>query len=194
MLSHSFSGLSMFIVQKIFLQTPLTEHRIENYGILIATCAPVIRLFLRTFVDMRREGGYPWSRSHSSNNQGNSNDENSAGQHEMKPGAFNRRDSFVRPRDPDKSLLDDTCPLTTFHDEVENGNQQIGSIGLSNANRSHNGNNTRNSNGVNVTVKTDIVVQVDEEMSIGSPVNKFAGSSSPRGNDRASTYTFKPLV
>ncbi|KKA25701.1 hypothetical protein T310_0257 [Rasamsonia emersonii CBS 393.64] len=46
---------------------------IENYSILIATCAPVIRLFMRAFVHQRREGrypGYPWSRSHSSNTQG----------------------------------------------------------------------------------------------------------------------------
>lgn len=41
--------------------------RIENYSILLASCAPVARLFLRAFVDHRCEGrsqGY-WSRSRS---------------------------------------------------------------------------------------------------------------------------------
>jgi hypothetical protein len=35
----------------------LTPRRIENYSILIATCAPVVRLFLRIFIDVRRGGG-----------------------------------------------------------------------------------------------------------------------------------------
>jgi len=50
-------------------------YRIENYSILIATCAPVIRLFLRTFVDQRREsrGHYFRSSSHSSHNAGEKN-------------------------------------------------------------------------------------------------------------------------
>ncbi|KAJ5359840.1 hypothetical protein N7517_009031 [Penicillium concentricum] len=42
--------------------------KIENYSILLASCAPVARLFLRSFVDHRREGrthGY-WSRTPSS--------------------------------------------------------------------------------------------------------------------------------
>ncbi|OQD80070.1 hypothetical protein PENANT_c039G06489 [Penicillium antarcticum] len=45
--------------------------KIENYSILLASCAPVARLFLRAFVDHRREGrshGY-WSRSRSSENK-----------------------------------------------------------------------------------------------------------------------------
>lgn len=45
-------------------------HRIENYSILLASCAPVARLFLRAVVDHRREGrsnGY-WSRSRSTTN------------------------------------------------------------------------------------------------------------------------------
>lgn len=61
-----------------FATANLCFGRIENYSILIATCAPVIRLFMRAFVNQRREGrypGYPWSRSYSSNTQG----------HEMKP-------------------------------------------------------------------------------------------------------------
>ncbi|EPS31923.1 hypothetical protein PDE_06882 [Penicillium oxalicum 114-2] len=40
--------------------------KIENYSILLASCAPVARLFLRTVVDARQEGqlGY-WSKSNS---------------------------------------------------------------------------------------------------------------------------------
>ncbi|OKL58500.1 hypothetical protein UA08_06293 [Talaromyces atroroseus] len=170
--------------------------KIENYAILIATCAPVIRLFLRTFVDMRRDGGYPWSRSHSSNNQNYSNDENSAEQHELKPRGFNRNSR----RDPDKSLFDDSCLLTTYNDEVGNGIQRTGippsSIDNNNAMIARGGNNPRNTGGVAVTVKTDIVVEVDEEMSIRSPVNEHVGPSSPRENsqNRASTYSFKSPV
>ncbi|KAJ5809092.1 uncharacterized protein N7503_001310 [Penicillium pulvis] len=49
--------------------------KIENYSILLASCAPVARLFLRAVVDSRRGGrpGY-WSKSKSANNQNNSND------------------------------------------------------------------------------------------------------------------------
>lgn len=49
----------------------LTGHRIENYSILLASCAPVARLFLRAVVDHRRGGrpaGY-WSRSRSRSNE-----------------------------------------------------------------------------------------------------------------------------
>ncbi|KAJ5827824.1 hypothetical protein N7447_004587 [Penicillium robsamsonii] len=45
--------------------------KIENYSILLASCAPVARLFLRSFVDRKREGrthGY-WSRTPSSGNE-----------------------------------------------------------------------------------------------------------------------------
>ena len=35
--------------------TLLMDHRIENYCIPIAATAPIIRLFIRTFVDQRRE-------------------------------------------------------------------------------------------------------------------------------------------
>ncbi|EED15929.1 hypothetical protein TSTA_010470 [Talaromyces stipitatus ATCC 10500] len=159
--------------------------KIENYAILIATCAPVIRLFLRTFVDMRREGrygGYPWSRSHSDNpHNSNENNSGSSGQHELKrqnkfQQRFNRSRSAV---DPDKtfdSMFDDSYLLTTVDDDKDSSNRHAnGTVGPSshtidtiarmtspasiNDNR-----NTRLSTGVGVTVKTDIVVEVDEEM------------------------------
>ncbi|GAM37335.1 hypothetical protein TCE0_023r07175 [Talaromyces pinophilus] len=179
--------------------------KIENYAILIATCAPVIRLFLRTFVDMRREGrygGYPWSRSHSSNPH-NSNENNSGSSNqqdlEMKRGnKFQKR--FNRSRtangsgiDPDKtidSLFDDSYLLTTVDDE---GKHAAGAAGPSHTIDTvarmpspTNSGDTRRSTGVGVTVKTDIVVQVDEELGMSG------GSGSSSSTDAHSYPMFTP--
>lgn len=43
--------------------------KIENYSILLASCAPVARLFLRAVVDHRSgQPGYYWTRSRSTDN------------------------------------------------------------------------------------------------------------------------------
>ncbi|EEA22307.1 hypothetical protein PMAA_060860 [Talaromyces marneffei ATCC 18224] len=155
--------------------------KIENYGILIATCAPVIRLFLRTFVDMRREGrygGYPWSRSHSSNPHNSNENSSSSGQQEieMKRGnKFQQRFNLSRTDgsrvDPDKtfdSLFDDSYLLNTVDDESKHVPSAAGpshTINLVARMPSPvNSRDTRHSTGVGVTVKTDIVVEVDEEL------------------------------
>lgn len=176
----SFSGLSKYPTATSSTSYWLTA-RIENYGILIATCAPVIRLFLRTFVDMRREGrygGYPWSRSHSSNPHNSNENSSSSGQQEieMKRGnKFQQRFNLSRTDgsrvDPDKtfdSLFDDSYLLNTVDDESKHVPSAAGpshTINLVARMPSPvNSRDTRHSTGVGVTVKTDIVVEVDEEL------------------------------
>lgn len=44
--------------------------KIENYSILLASCAPVARLFLRAMMDHRGHPGYYWTRSRSTDNNG----------------------------------------------------------------------------------------------------------------------------
>lgn len=165
--------------------------RIENYSILIATCAPVIRLFLRTFVDMRREGGYPWSRSPQASNQQHGENSNSTGQHEMKPRSFSRAKAR---RDPDKSLFDDSCLLTTVDDEDKITLQQPGAGPSSSTNKDNNeagyDGSIRPSGRNGVTVKTDIIVEVDEDSP--PPPNEHAASLPPQAKSRSSsTYVWK---
>ncbi|KAL1965293.1 hypothetical protein VTN77DRAFT_5895 [Rasamsonia byssochlamydoides] len=130
--------------------------KIENYSILIATCAPVIRLFMRTFVDQRRESrypGYPWSRSHSSNT--------SPGQ-EMK-----RRKSSTTGTErtgttgteraassPNQDFLT-SVPGSKSDHEGSNWSSQFPSCSEAPAALPPSANS-------NVTVKTDIVVEVDD--------------------------------
>ncbi|KAH8689186.1 hypothetical protein BGW36DRAFT_433950 [Talaromyces proteolyticus] len=140
--------------------------KIENYSILIATCAPVIRLFLRSFVDMRREGrygGYPWSRSHSSNNENsNSNSNNRRGKARTGPS-----------HDSDDILV--SIPEIETEDEKNFVNERIRhenedsfavrarDIPLLPRNSIKPSSSRRTIGGGSVTVKTDIVVKVDEE-------------------------------
>lgn len=121
-------------------------YRIENYSILIATCAPVIRLFLRTFVDNRRDGrypGYPWSRSHSSKDT--QTIEMGRKTHRRGP----RRETSISatPVYGDKTELDwDHCSDRSESRIMVSSPDQTGLV------RSG-----------QVTVKTDIVVEVDDE-------------------------------
>ncbi|KAJ9224378.1 hypothetical protein C8Q69DRAFT_27201 [Paecilomyces variotii] len=120
--------------------------KIENYSILIATCAPVIRLFLRTFVDNRRDGrypGYPWSRSHSSKDT--QTIEMGRKTHRRGP----RRETSISatPVYGDKTELDwDHCSDRSESRIMVSSPDQTGLV------RSG-----------QVTVKTDIVVEVDDE-------------------------------
>lgn len=138
-------------------------YRIENYSILIATCAPVIRLFLRTFVDNRREGrypGYPWSRSHSSKE-----DQGVEMGHRSHRGKPCRQTSIsATPVYGDKIEPDwDHCSDRSESRIMRSPHDQMGHV--------HDG---------HVTVKTDIVVEVDDdEMSASiSPVPRNSGGSS----------------
>ena len=152
---------------------------------------------------MRREGrygGYPWSRSHS-NNPHNSNENNSGSgnQLEMKRGSkFQQR--FNRSRtgngsgvDLDKtidSLFDDSYLLTTVDDE---GKHAAGAAGPSHTIDTVDrmpspttSRDTHRSTGVGVTVKTDIVVEVDEELGMSG------GSGSSSLSKDASYPVFTP--
>lgn len=175
----------------------------------------MIRLFLRTFVDLRRDGrygGYPWSRSHSENaqnNHGNSNGAQDSNHHEMKRRGkfqqrFNKGHGAV---DPDKtfgSLFDDSVMLTTVDDDktcVSEGNSRsadaagpsntINAIACmpSTSSPKNFSRTSRLSTNVSVTVKTDIVVEVDEEM--GSPCASRS-SPIPMPTDAHSYPTFTP--
>ncbi|KAL1883491.1 hypothetical protein Plec18167_002495 [Paecilomyces lecythidis] len=120
--------------------------KIENYSILIATCAPVIRLFLRTFVDNRREGrypGYPWSRSHSSKD----NEVEMGRKSKSRNGRTYRETSIsATPAFGDKTELDwDHCSDRS-ESRIMASPDHTGAL--------------RNGQ---VTVKTDIVVEVDNE-------------------------------
>lgn len=124
--------------------------RIENYSILLASCAPVARLFLRSVVDHRRDGrsaGY-WYRSRSTNNNNSSNNE-----------------TELKRRQHDQWM--DSATVTNWQEEES---QEAG------WNMGHERSESRISraqqpdhldNGC-VTVKTDIVVQVDDNRSTSS--------------------------
>jgi hypothetical protein len=70
--------------------------KIENYSILIATCAPVMRLFLRIFIDTRTPNGAYASRSRTHGLDG-SNIKKS--QSELESGRFDRLESQVEMQD-----------------------------------------------------------------------------------------------
>ncbi|CAL5869961.1 uncharacterized protein PFLUO_LOCUS4194 [Penicillium psychrofluorescens] len=123
--------------------------KIENYSILLASCAPVARIFLRTIVDQRRIGrphGY-WSRSRSATKENNTDDT------ELKP----------RGKDPLESSMgqhwehdEERTPYPWgLHERCE-----------SRVSKEHNA--PQPANDGQVTVKTDIIVQVDDNHSTSS--------------------------
>lgn len=124
--------------------------RIENYSILLASCAPVARLFLRAIVDHRRDGhaaGY-WFRSRSTNNNSSNNETELKRRH---------HDQWA-----------DSATVTNWQDEEGQG-QGTWNMG-------HERSESRISRAQQpdhlddgcVTVKTDIVVQVDDNRSVSS--------------------------
>jgi hypothetical protein len=131
--------------------------RIENYSILLASCAPVARLFLRAFVDHRREGrthGY-WSRSRSSDRHKHST--------ELKRRA-NAKDHWL-----DSSATNNTY----IHDEENPATQWNGHEHERSHSRVSKAEMPEHLDDGCVTVKTDIVVQIDD----GRPRSTSSGGT-----------------
>ncbi|KAJ6131003.1 hypothetical protein N7523_001463 [Penicillium sp. IBT 18751x] len=122
--------------------------KIENYSILIASCAPVARLFLRAFVDSRRDGrlaGY-WSKSRSNNGE-NTNHSN---------------DTELKRRRKDQWM--DSATVTNWDEENPIPNWSSNERSESRISRAQPPENPSDG----VTVKTDITVQVDDDRSVSS--------------------------
>lgn len=131
--------------------------RIENYSILLASCAPVARLFLRTVVDARRDGrfGY-WSKSNSNNNYATRDTELKSQQSRSRTGWMD-------------SATATATATTQWHDEE--GQQTKWNIhperSISRQSKGY-GHEMEGMEDGGVTVKTDIVVQVDDGRSTSS--------------------------
>lgn len=126
----------------------LRSRRIENYSILLASCAPVARLFLRAVVDHRREGrvaGY-WSRSRSTNN-------------------INSNDTELKRRPHDQWM--DSATVTNWQDE-ENQAASWNTPHERSESRISRAQQPEHLDDGRVTVKTDIVVEVDDNRSVSS--------------------------
>ncbi|KAL2005229.1 hypothetical protein VTN00DRAFT_2439 [Thermoascus crustaceus] len=141
--------------------------KIENYSILIATCAPVIRLFLRTFVDQRREsrgGRYFRSSSYSShyNNREKkpSQSSGSTGMTVVEMADINKTDG--------NSNWDRRSSERTIQAQQSDPDIELTSAG-------------------HVTVKTDIVVRVHEE---GSPSTSDGSPGSGSGSSERTKERF----
>ncbi|CAG8885703.1 unnamed protein product [Penicillium egyptiacum] len=128
--------------------------KIENYSILLASCAPVARLFLRSFVDHKRGGrthGY-WSRSRST--------DHSEPETELKRRA-NAKEQWL------DSATVTNMTITCTHDE-ENPPGRHGHGHERSMSQVSKALMPEHIDGGHVTVKTDIVVQVDDGRSISS--------------------------
>ncbi|KAJ5799100.1 uncharacterized protein N7518_001168 [Penicillium psychrosexuale] len=126
--------------------------KIENYSILLASCAPVARLFLRSFVDHRREGRYHgyWSRSRST--------------------AHNEPDTEMKRRVNVQDQWLDSATVTNMtntyiKDEEDHWNGHGHERSVSQVSKAEMPDH--HDDGC-VTIKTDIVVQVDDGRSISS--------------------------
>lgn len=154
---------------------------------------------------MRREGrygGYPWSRSHSDNpHNSNENNSGSGNQQDLEMKRRNKfQQRFNRSRngnksaiDPNKtidSLFDDSYLMDTVDDEgkivaVGGPSQAIDTFPRMPSPTSNR--NIRRSTGAGVTVKTDIVVEVDEELGMSG-----GSASSSMSKETHSYPTFTP--
>ncbi|KAF7713418.1 Uncharacterized protein PECH_001573 [Penicillium ucsense] len=131
--------------------------KIENYSILLASCAPVARLFLRTIVDARQEGrtGY-WSKS---------NSRNKSAQNEMElrdrraPDKIGWVDSTTATATAMTQWQDEEQPPITWTVSLDRSKHRV-SKGFQGCEKEADG---IDSGGV--TVQTDIVVQVDNRWS-----------------------------
>ncbi|KAJ5494816.1 hypothetical protein N7463_010903 [Penicillium fimorum] len=134
--------------------------KIENYSILLASCAPVARLFLRSFVDHRREGrthGY-WSRTPSGGNEPGT---------EMKRRANLKGqwlDSTTETNMTNAGIHDEENPATRW-DGHECSSHQVSKAEML----------EQPGDGF-VTIKTDIVVQVDDRRSTSSGGTRLLSS------------------
>ncbi|OJJ43679.1 hypothetical protein ASPZODRAFT_136142 [Penicilliopsis zonata CBS 506.65] len=138
--------------------------KIENYSILLATCAPVIRLFFRTFIERRREGhwgGY-W-RSNSDNKNHHNSDRSREAEHQVE------LDNRVQ-----KNLLSTTTTTTLVTQNGYNDEEVNPAVVTDYWSKYPDGCTGRFSKATRgspvkasletgrVTVQTDIMVQVDE--------------------------------
>lgn len=128
--------------------------KIENYSILLASCAPVARLFLRSFVDHRREGrshGY-WSRSRSTGH--------------YEPDTELKRRAQFQDQWLDSATVTNMTNANAYikdeEDQWDGHKHERSSSRISRAEIPEHIDDGR------VTVKTDIVVQVDDGRSISS--------------------------
>ncbi|KAJ5420010.1 hypothetical protein N7465_002529 [Penicillium sp. CMV-2018d] len=162
--------------------------KIENYSILLASCAPVARLFLRSFVDHRREGrshGY-WSRSRSTGHN--------------EPDTELKRRAQVQDQWLDSATVTNMTNANAYIKDEEdqwNGHKhERSSSQISKAEIPEHLDDGR------VTVKTDIVVQIDDGRSISSGGTRLlpdGGEShyqhkcyrSPQALDRAASILLK---
>ncbi|KAJ5549703.1 hypothetical protein N7535_002360 [Penicillium sp. DV-2018c] len=142
--------------------------KIENYSILVASCAPVARLFLRAFVDHRREGrshGY-WSRSRSSDKHKHST--------ELKD----------RAKVKDHWLDSSATTNTYIHDEENPATRWSGHEHERSHSRVSKAEMPEHLDDGCVTVKTDIVVQIND----GRPISASSGGTRllPDGGESSS--------
>jgi hypothetical protein len=130
-------------------------HRIENYSILLASCAPVARLFLRTIVDARRDGhlGY-WSKSNSNNNASNDT--------ELKNKQSRSKTGWM-----DSATATATATSQWQDEESQHTRWSIQERSMSRLSKGY-GHEIEGMDDGGVTVKTDIVVQVDDGRSTSS--------------------------
>ncbi|KAJ5112054.1 hypothetical protein N7532_000099 [Penicillium argentinense] len=136
--------------------------KIENYSILLASCAPVARLFLRTVVDHRgRVTGY-WSRSRSHTNEHTDR----SNETELKRRHKERwMDSATTTNWVDEEGQTHTHGI---HPHLHGDGDGLGERSESRISHASPGDTqTQVDNGC-VTVKTDIVVQVDDGRSVSS--------------------------
>ncbi|OGE48997.1 hypothetical protein PENARI_c024G08287 [Penicillium arizonense] len=144
--------------------------KIENYSILLASCAPVARLFLRAFVDHRREGrshGY-WSRSRSTDNQ----DQDT----ELKRRRARAKDQWL-----DSSIMGTNL---NANDEENPACQWDGHEHERSESRVSKAKMPEHLNDGCVTVKTDIVVQVDDGRSTSSGGARLLPDGGERQSER----------
>lgn len=130
--------------------------RIENYSILLASCAPVARLFLRAFVDHRREGrsqGY-WSRSRSTTD----NDHDT----ELKRRRGKSKEIWTGSVSATRTNVDEENPALRW-----DGYEHERTRTSSRASRASKVPTPVPGDG-GVTVKTDISIQIDDGRSVSS--------------------------
>ncbi|KAJ5112929.1 hypothetical protein N7456_001463 [Penicillium angulare] len=127
--------------------------KIENYSILLASCAPVARLFIRTLDQSRRDGrpGY-WSRSTDNNNRSNDTEL------KRRPKDQWMDSTVTNCKDEENAPADWPMPTERSESRISRA-QQPDHI----------------DDGC-VTVKTDIVVQVDRARQ-GRPLSNSSGGT-----------------
>lgn len=155
---------------------------------------------------MRREGrygGYPWSRSHSSNNENNNNSSSNEGKSRWakKSKLLNISKKSPSPDDLFDSVIETEADSEKLVDVSPNPNldqpQHIGQEGSAHGNSiplmpRNKPSSSRTLASGGVTVKTDIVVKVDEESHIPprETPSPFARGDGKQIDQRASAFAW----